>query len=123
MDSKSSFLSLIFLLLTISCKDTREIQLDKTEIDLKQKLFSKIIEENYDILNDSISFSSGTIENFDKSGKSINVFWINEEMDTILRFYRKYDKNKTLIGAEYFEEGDEEPSKDTVFTNSNGLKV
>ncbi|WP_138434400.1 hypothetical protein [Winogradskyella algicola] len=43
--------------------------------------------------------------------------------DTILRFYRKYDESKELIGAEYYEQGDTEPSRDTVYVNSDGLKV
>ena len=36
---------------------------------------------------------------------------------------RKYDGQKNLIGAEYYEEGDTEPTRDTVFYNDSGQKV
>ena len=84
---------------------------------------AKVVEESYDIRNDSIIFNSATIENFDKDGNSIDVYWIGEEKDTVLRFYRKYDKDNMLVGAEYYEKGDTDPSRDTVYVNAEGLKV
>ncbi|WP_111684519.1 hypothetical protein [Winogradskyella tangerina] len=115
---------LIFLLLIqiVSCKDSNKNTDLKSAKSLAPEI-AKIQEENFDLRNDSVIFSSGTIENFDKDGKSIDVYWLGEDKDTILRFYRKYDSNKNLIGAEYFEAGDTEPSRDTVYTNSEGRKV
>ena len=86
----------------------------------KSSQIAKVAEEVYELKNDSLIFKSSTIENFDKDGNSIDVYWIGNKKDTILRFYRKYDENKKLIGAEYYEEGDTEPSRDTVYTNSEG---
>ncbi|MGB3590118.1 MAG: hypothetical protein WBA16_00395 [Nonlabens sp.] len=82
-----------------------------------------IKEENYDVSRDSVTLSSGTIENFDAQGNSVDVYWIGADRDTTLRFYRKYDQDKRLIGAEYFEAGDLEPSRDTVYYNDQGQKV
>jgi len=84
---------------------------------------STILEEQFDLRNDSIIFNSGTIENFDQAGNSIDVYWLNEARDTVLRFYRKYDSNQQLIGAEYYEEGDSPPNFDTVYFNAAGQKV
>ncbi|MEM1219450.1 MAG: hypothetical protein AAGH79_11075, partial [Bacteroidota bacterium] len=84
---------------------------------------STILEEQFDLRNDSVIFSSGTIENFDQAGNSIDVYWLNETRDTVLRFYRKYDNNQQLIGAEYYEEGDSLPNLDTVYFNTAGQKV
>ena len=114
---------IIVLIALVSCKEERG---DKKEIDNTSKIqaeIAKVKEENFDLRNDSIIFNSATIENFDKSGNSIDVYWIGQEKDTVLRFYRKYDNDLKLIGAEYYEKGDTEPSKDTVYINSNGSKV
>ncbi|MEM6718551.1 MAG: hypothetical protein AAF611_04460 [Bacteroidota bacterium] len=120
-------LSCAFLLL-ISCADVKKekekptVTVDEKKVK-KIKKIAKITEETFDFGKDTKTFISATIENFDKEGNSMNVYWLNEKRDTILRFYRKYDANKKLIGAEYYEEGDTEPSRDTVYINSEGKKV
>ena len=119
---KISFLAIVLIALT-SCKEEKG---NKKEVDDKSKIqleIAKIKEENFDLRNDSIIFNSATIEDFDKKGNSIDVYWIGQEKDTVLRFYRKYDNDKNLIGAEYYEKGDTKPTRDTVYVNSNGLKV
>jgi hypothetical protein len=105
-----------------SCKDTKKEDSLTTNQNASPEI-AKIIEENFNIKEDTLIFNSGTIENFGIDGRSIDVYWIGEARDTVLRFYRKYDNNKTLIGAEYYEEGDTEPSRDTVYINQDGLKV
>ncbi|MBO3118032.1 hypothetical protein J4050_14840 [Winogradskyella sp. DF17] len=120
---KKIVLLILVSIFVISCKnETKKAEDSKTNENLKPEI-AKIQEENFDLRNDSIIFNSGTIENFDKNGNSIDVYWIGEEKDTVLRFYRKYDENKKLIGAEYYEQGDTEPSRDTVYLNQDGLKV
>ncbi|MEO1218845.1 MAG: hypothetical protein AAFY45_35265 [Bacteroidota bacterium] len=119
---KLSLIVIILIALT-SCKEEKG---NKKEIDNKSKIqleIAKVKEENFDLRSDSIIFNSATIENFDKNGNSIDVYWIGQEKDTVLKFYRKYDNDMKLIGAEYYEQGDTEPSRDTVYINSNGLKV
>ncbi|MEM6516180.1 MAG: hypothetical protein AAF688_08350, partial [Bacteroidota bacterium] len=113
----------VVLIALTSCKEGKS---NKKEIDNKSKNqleIASVKEENFDLRNDSIIFNSATIENFDKNGNSINIYWIGQEKDTILRFYRKYDNQMKLIGAEYYEQGETEPSRDSVYINSNGLKV
>jgi hypothetical protein len=116
------FLLLAFILIfMISCDkqfDTKKT----TQIDTNFDIASETLEV-YDIRNDSLFFNSATIENFDEEGNSLTVFWIGKLKDTVLRFYRKYDENMDLIGAEYYEPGDTEPSRDTVYFNSDGQKV
>ncbi len=120
---KREFLFTALLLLTISCNNNNQSASTPKNEEEPQLEIAKIKEENFDLRNDSIIFNGGTIENFDKEGNSIDVYWIGAQGDTILRFYRKYDSNKKLIGAEYYEEGDVEPSRDTVYINPNGQKV
>ncbi|MEO1628936.1 MAG: hypothetical protein AAFV25_27565 [Bacteroidota bacterium] len=84
---------------------------------------AKVQEEQFDLRNDSTIFKFATIENFDKAERSIDIYWIGEKRDTTLRFYWKYAADGTQIGAEYFEPGDTEPNKDTVYTNEDGLRV
>lgn len=91
--------------------------------DTAEKEISKIIEEQFDLRNDSVIFKSATIENFDQNGRSIDVYWIDQQKDTVLRFYRKYDAEMQLIGAEYFEAGDTAPSIDSVFYDEAGHRV
>ncbi|MDC7998025.1 hypothetical protein [Gilvibacter sediminis] len=120
----NKLLSLLLLsLVLISCKDEAK-QADSTKTaEPTEPIIAKVYEENFDLRKDSIIFNSGTIENFDPNGNSIDVYWIGQERDTVLRFYRKYDTAMNLIGAEYYEEGDTEPSRDTVYFNAEGLKV
>ncbi len=119
----------IYLLINIAficgCKQgkSEKKEIENQTINITQKQLTKVTEENYNVKSDSLIFSSSTIENFDKNGNSIDVYWIGEERDTILKFYRKYDVNMKLIGAEYFEEGDTEPSRDTVFIDNDGRRV
>ncbi|SHH41428.1 hypothetical protein [Winogradskyella jejuensis] len=118
-------LLLVFALVLNSCKDSKkEVQkLDTEDQQTIKKQLAKVTEENFDIRNDSLIFKSATIENFDKDGNSIDVYWIGKKRDTVLRFYRKYDYNMKLIGAEYYEEDDIEPSRDTVYTDMEGNRV
>ncbi|MEM6516540.1 MAG: hypothetical protein AAF688_10190 [Bacteroidota bacterium] len=113
----------LLLMLISSCK--KELQSNKNEKSSEMIDFtiSKIEEENFDIADIDYSFKSGTIENFDIEGKSIDLYWIDKDRDTILKFYRRYDKNGNLIGARYYEEGDIKPSRDTVYINAEGHKV
>ncbi len=115
-------LILVFCMIISSCKDSKKED-SLTSQQNSTSVIAKIIEENFNIKEDTLVFNSGTIENFDKDARSIDVYWIGEERDTVLRFYRKYDKNNILIGAEYYEEDDTEPSRDTVYINQDGLKV
>jgi hypothetical protein len=115
--------ALIFLTLIVSCKQNSPEPNSNEKSNSDPIKLAKIVEENYDIKNDSVIFKSANIENFNKEGKSITVFWIGKEKDTVLRFYRKYDENNQLIGAEYYEQGDTEPSRDTVYINQDGQKV
>ncbi|MEM6684589.1 MAG: hypothetical protein AAF617_02245 [Bacteroidota bacterium] len=125
------FVFILISVFVISCADTNKAKekpavttdVKKVKKVQKVKKIAKITEETFDRRNDSIIFISATIENFDVDGNSIDVFWLNEKRDTILRLYRKYDENKKLIGAEYYEEGDTKPSRDTVYINSEGKKV
>jgi len=119
---KISFIAIVLIALT-SCNDERGNKKEVDDKSINQLEIAKIKEENFDLRNDSIIFNSATIENFDKNGNSIDIYWIGQEKDTILRFYRKYDNQMKLIGAEYYEQGETEPSRDTVYVNSNGLKV
>ncbi|MEO0472024.1 MAG: hypothetical protein AAF206_20520 [Bacteroidota bacterium] len=116
-----SILGLIFLV--VACQPSETEDPSTQQAAAESPVMASVKEENFDLRNDSVIFSSGTIENFDQDGKSINVFWLGEAQDTVLRFYRKYDSNQQLIGAEYYEEGDTEPSRDTVFVNAEGKKV
>lgn len=119
---RTSLLILALCMVISSCKDAKK----EDSLTINQNstpVIAKIIEENFNIKEDSLIFESGTIENFDIDGRSIDVYWIGEKRDTVLRFYRKYDYNKTLIGAEYYEEGETVPSRDTVYINQDGLKV
>ena len=118
---KNVSLLMLLSLIVISCENEEGKTTNASET-AKQEI-AKIEEENYDLRNDSVIFNSATIENFDVNGNSIDVYWIGEGRDTVLRFYRTYDENKKLIGAEYYEEGDTEPSRDTVYTNADGQKV
>lgn len=122
---KNTFFTILVVavLLIISCKSGTENQSTSELSKNESPELAKVIEEQFDIVNDSLKFNSATIENFNKEGNSIDVYWLNNERDTILRFYRKYNAKGELIGAEYYEEGDTEASKDTVYTNENGLKV
>jgi hypothetical protein len=120
---KKLLLLFIITVFASSCKyETKKEENYKVNEKSELKI-AKIKEENFDLRNDSILFSGGTIENFNKDGNSIDVYWIGEKKDTILRFYRKYDESNKLIGAEYYEQGDTEPNRDTVYVNSDGLKV
>ena len=119
---KISFIAIVLITLT-SCNDERGNKKEVDDKSINQLEIAKIKEENFDLRNDSVIFNSATIENFDKNGNSIDVYWIGQKKDTILRFYRKYDNQMKLIGAEYHEPGETEPSRDTVYLNSNGLKV
>jgi hypothetical protein len=120
---KKISLLVLILAFALSCKnESKKVEDSQFNKNLKPEI-AKTLEENFDLRNDSIIFSSATIENFDKDGNSIDVYWLDEEKDTVLRFYRKYDKNKKLIGAEYFEQGDTVPSRDTVYLNKKGQKV
>jgi len=108
------------LILLVACNRKSE----QTETaQLNQATIKQIKEENFDLRNDSIIFKSATIENFDTSGKSIDVYWIGENRDTTLRFYRKYDERNQLIGAAYYEEGDTGPSRDTAYMDEEGFRV
>jgi len=118
---KNISLLILLPLIIISCRTQEGKGTDVSET--AKRAIAKIEEENYDLRNDSVIFKSATIENFDVNGNSIDVYWIGEVRDTVLKFYRTYDENKKLIGAEYYEEGDTEPSRDTVYTNEDGLKV
>ena len=118
---KNISLLMLLSLIVISCGNEEGKVTNDSE--RAQQEIAKIEEENYDLRNDSVIFNSATIENFDVNGNSIDVYWIGEGRDTVLRFYRTYDENKKLIGAEYYEEGDTEPSRDTVYTNADGQKV
>jgi hypothetical protein len=124
---KISFVcNFVFVVLLIgSCADSKQ-EKEKTTAQTaakKEKILAKITQETFDIRNDSTIFNSATIENFDVDGNSIDVFWLDAKRDTILRFYRTYDANKKLIGATYYEAGDTEPSRDTVYINPEGKKV
>lgn len=120
---KNLFSLILLQIFVVSCnQDIKKEKSSENEVFSKPKI-AQIKEENYDISNDSIIFNSASIENFDTNGHSIDVYWIGEKKDTVLRFYRKYDENKNLIGAEYYEQGDTEPSRDTVYFNADGLKV
>ncbi|AXG68281.1 hypothetical protein KORDIASMS9_00474 [Kordia sp. SMS9] len=125
MKKVAYFTGISFLItLLIACADTTKKEkptLDTNKEEIKE--LATVKEDIFDLRNDSIIFNSATIENFDKDGNSQTVFWLDAKKDTILRFYRKYDANKKLIGAEYYEVGDIEPSRDTVYTNSEGKKV
>ncbi|MFP2996039.1 hypothetical protein ABN763_09010 [Spongiivirga sp. MCCC 1A20706] len=123
MKNSFFYFTLLSLFLVVSCKQNATESTSNLESNSGSVVLAKVIEENYDIKSDSTVFKSANIENFDQDGKSIDVFWLGQEKDTVLRFYRKYDKNNKLVGAEYYEQGDIEPSRDTVFLNSNGLKV
>lgn len=116
--------NLLFLMVKVAlicgCATNSSEQLS-TETDTVA--IAKVQEENYDVEKDSVVFSSATIENFDRDGNSIDVFWLDESRDTVLKFYRTYDDDGNLIGARYYEAGDDEPSRDTVYVNSDGLKV
>jgi hypothetical protein len=114
---------LLFALSILACADAKKEKSAEKATKKKEMQLAKIMEETFNLRNDSVIFNSATIENFDTEGNSIDVFWLNTKKDTILRFYRKYDTNKKLIGAEYYEEGDTEPSRDTVYINSEGKKV
>lgn len=123
---------LVFIVMSIfviSCVDAKKekpavtTDVKKVKEIIEVKKIAKITEETFERRNDSSIFISATIENFDIDGNSIDVYWLGEKRDTILRFYRKYDTNKKLIGAEYYEENDTEPSRDTVYINSEGKKV
>ena len=92
-------LSLIILvsIWIVSCNNETE-KAQSSEINGASQLeMAAVREDNFDLRNDSVIFNSGTIENFDKEGRSIDIYWIGEARDTILRFYRKYDENKKLI--------------------------
>ena len=120
---KKIYLLAVVLIALTSCQEGKS---NKKEIDNKPKNqleIATVKEENFDLRNDSMIFNSAAIENFDKNGNSIHIYWIGQEKDTILRFYRKYDNQMKLIGAEYYEQGETEPSRDSVYINSNGLKV
>ncbi|MEM9921719.1 MAG: hypothetical protein AAF990_26690 [Bacteroidota bacterium] len=113
----------VLLLTAISCEDQQTPKAAATEVETPKKNILKETIEEYDLRNDSVIFRSATIENFDQDGHSVDIYWIGPKRDTTLRFYRKYDANKKLVGAEYFEKGDVEPTLDTVYTNAEGLKV
>ena len=120
---KISYILLLFAVLMVACKNRTQT---KKEVDTNTKQYpkiSKIQEDNYDLVNDSLVFESGTIENFDVQGNSIDVYWVNKDMDTILKYYNRYDSKYNLIGAEYYEEDEMEPSRDSIFYTSEGLKV
>lgn len=120
---KKISLSLIVLIVFVSCKHETKEENNTVDSETTKLEITKIQEEKFDVINDSLKFNSATIENFDDEGNSIDVYWIGKERDTTLRFYRKYDTSKNLIGAEYYEQGDVEPTKDTVYINTQGLKV
>jgi hypothetical protein len=113
------FLPFVFL----SCSETAEQERTDNLEQTTSPEIASIQEERFDIRNDSSIFNSGTIENFDAEGNSQTVFWLGEQRDTTLRFYRKYDSSNQLIGAEYYEAGDTDPSRDTVYFDSDGKKV
>lgn len=106
-----------------SCIYQQEEKSKQKALENQEATIAKETIENYNIQNDSTRFNSATIENFAADGRSIDVYWINNKRDTILRFFRKYDENNQLIGAEYFEEGDTLPSRDTVYYSSDGFKI
>ncbi|MEM1323186.1 MAG: hypothetical protein AAGG75_23170 [Bacteroidota bacterium] len=109
---------MLSLLFFAACNSNTQKSTPEQDAELAQ-----VKEEQFDLRNDSLIFSSATIENFDPQGRSIDVYWLDEDRDTILFFYRKYDDNQQLIGAEYYEEGDTSATIDTVFTNEEGLQV
>ena len=116
--------SLVFLVVLItSCKNQTKNNIPLIDKISSTNQYSKIIQENFELRNDSTIYKSATIENFDKEGNSIDEYWIGNEKDTVLKFYSKYDKNMKLIGALYYEERETKPSRDTVYYNSEGLKV
>jgi len=106
-----------------SCKTDNTAKGPSKNTQTPSPKIASVVNENYDLRNDSILFTSATIENFDDNEKSQSVFWLDENRDTILRFYRIYDDQGNLIGAEYYEEDETEPGRDTVYINEEGLKV
>ncbi|MEM9821917.1 MAG: hypothetical protein AAF985_12630 [Bacteroidota bacterium] len=124
MMKKNTYIHLaIYLLIIVACNTKTENNAQSSVSAEQKPELAQIREEQYDIKGDSLIFKSATIENFDLQGKSIDIYWLNEAKDTILYFYRKYDQNQQLIGAEYYEEGETEPTLDTIFRNEDGLKV
>ncbi|MEL6865423.1 MAG: hypothetical protein AAFP19_13440 [Bacteroidota bacterium] len=121
---KRLLLSLIAIgAIMVSCNQETESESSVAAAEQPDKRLAQVKEEQYDIKEDSLTFNSATIENFDRDGRSMQVFWMDEDRDTILRFYRKYASDQQLIGAEYFEEGDTLPNRDTVYLDGEGRKV
>ncbi|WP_138434401.1 hypothetical protein [Winogradskyella algicola] len=76
---KRLLLLFIITVFALSCKNETKKE-ENYKINEKSELkIAKIKEENFDLRNDSILFSGGTIENFDKDGNSIDVYWIGEK--------------------------------------------
>ena len=77
---------LLLSILILSCNTETKNKQDNTSEKVIESVISKIKEENYDIVDNENVFKSGTIENFDREGQSIDVYWIGKEKDTILKF-------------------------------------
>ena len=112
-------LSFSFISLENAPKKVSHSEINQTP---KPKI-AKIKEANFDIRNDTVIFNSGSIENFDKASHPIDVYWIGETRDTVVRLQHKYDKSKNLVGTETYQHGKKTPYIDTIYVNTNGLKV